>query len=197
MIYLRSDSGPGNMIMDAVVTLATQGRKTFDRNGAMARRGQVSDQLLKDSLKHQYYRQAPPKTTGREMFGLAYSQPFYDKGIRMGLKPDDIIATATALTAHTICDAYRKFLPEVPDQVILCGGGARNPALVQMLRERLPETAWMTTGDFGIDSDAKEAVSFAMLAWATMNGIANNAPTATGARHGAILGKIIPGASSV
>ena len=190
---LAFDCGPGNMVIDAIVSNITKGRKKYDRHGSMAQRGQVNDKLLKRFLKHRFFRLQPPKTTGRETFGRAYSQKFYRAGIEAGLSDFDIVATATALTAETIADAYRRFLPKMPDQVILCGGGAKNRCLVKMLAERLNDTKLMTTNDFGIDSDAKEAVSFAILAWSTIKGLANNVPSATGASRPAVLGKIIPG----
>jgi len=189
---LAFDCGPGNMIIDAVVSIITNGRSKYDRNGAIAERGQINDVLLKKFLRHPFFRLLPPKTTGRETFGVAYAQKFYQAGISMGLRQVDIVATATALTATTIADSYRRFLPVVPDQVILCGGGAKNCCLVKMLGQKLNESKLMTTDDFGISSDAKEAVSFALLAWATIKGIANNVPSATGAERSAVLGKIIP-----
>ena len=189
---LAFDCGPGNMIIDAIVSIITQGRSNFDRNGAMSERGRISDALLKKFLRHPFFRLQPPKTTGRETFGQAYSQKFYQAGVSMGLSSVDIVATATALTAAAIADSYKNFLPVMPYQVILCGGGARNRSLVKMLEQKLTPARIMTTDKFGISSDAKEAVSFALLAWATIKGIANNVPSATGAGKPALLGKIIP-----
>ncbi|MEN6306250.1 MAG: anhydro-N-acetylmuramic acid kinase [Anaerohalosphaeraceae bacterium] len=187
------DCGPGNMIIDAVVSILTNGCKQYDRNGAIARRGQASDVLLKKYLRHPFFRLRPPKTTGREAFGLAYSQQFYQSGLSLGLKPADIVASATALTAETIADSYRRFLPTLPQEVILCGGGAKNRTLVNMLAQRLSESKLMITDDFDINSDAKEAISFGILAWAAIQGLANNVPSATGAARPAVLGKIVPG----
>ena len=190
---LAFDCGPGNMVIDMIVSMITKGRSKYDRNGAMAQKGQVHETLLKKFLKHRFFRVQPPKTTGRELFGMVYSQQFYEAGIAMGLSSADIVATATALTAESIAQSYQRFLPKMPDQMILCGGGAKNHSLVRMLAERLKDTRLMTTNDFGIDSDAKEAVSFALLAWSTIKGMANNVPSATGASRPAVLGKIIPG----
>jgi anhydro-N-acetylmuramic acid kinase len=186
------DCGPGNMVIDAIVSLITNGKKTYDRNGAIAQRGRVSDALLTKFLRHPFFRMHPPKTTGREAFGQPYSQDFYKAGVSLRLRPEDIVATATALTASAIADAYNRFLPAVPDQIILCGGGAKNRCLVSLLAEKLQKSRLMTTSDFGIDSDAKEAVSFAILAWAAIQGIPNNVPSATGAVRPAVLGKIVP-----
>lgn len=193
---LAFDCGPGNMVIDMIVSIITKGRSKYDRNGAIAQKGQVNETLLRKFLRNRFFRLQPPKTTGRELFGRPYSQKFYEAGISMGLSHADIVATATALTAETIAQSYRRFLPKMPDQMILCGGGAKNRCLVKMLTERLNDTKLMTTNDFGIDSDAKEAVSFAILAWSTIKGLANNVPSATGASRPVVLGKIIPGSVS-
>ena len=202
MTYLHADSapsaiiafdtGPGNMVIDGFMALITDGRKRYDRNGATAARGTVQPLLLKEMLKHTYFRRLPPKTTGREEFGFEYCRELYKKCVSKKLSNADMIATATAFTAKTIADAYRRFLPKMPDEIILCGGGARNQMLVNLLRGQLENAKILTTGDFGIDPDAKEAVSFAVLAWATIKGIANNVPAATGAEKSIVLGKIIP-----
>ncbi len=186
------DSGPGNMIIDALTAIVTDGKKKYDRNGAIAAKGTPCRSILNELLKDAYFRRRPPKTTGREAFGQAYSQRLYKKCLAKKLSAADILATATALTATTIANAYRRFLPTLPDEIILCGGGAHNRTLVRFLQQELENTAVLTTGDFGIHPDAKEAVSFAILAWATIKGIANNVPAATGANTNTITGKIIP-----
>ncbi|HBG25787.1 MAG: anhydro-N-acetylmuramic acid kinase [Planctomycetes bacterium GWF2_41_51] len=179
------DSGPGNMIIDRLVFLLTKGKQNFDKGGKISVQGKVNSKILSQMLTHPYLRRKPPKTTGREMFGKEYADEFFKK-----LPSKDVIATATAFTAISIADAYRKFLPIEPDEVILCGGGARNDTLVKMLRENI-KAKILFTDDFGISSDAKEAVSFAILAYATINGMPNNVPNATGAREPVVLGKII------
>lgn len=186
------DTGPGNMVIDGLVRLSTRGKRRYDRGGAMAARGTVDVGLLKEMLRHPFLRRRPPKSTGREEFGRFYSERFYRQAQDHGLAPEDTIATATAFTAASIAQAYRKFLPEMPDEMILCGGGARNATLVSMLQERLPGVKIRSTNDFGIDVDAKEAVSFAILALATIKGVANNMPGATGADGPVVLGKIVP-----
>ena len=186
------DTGPGNMILDGLMALMTNGQKKYDRNGTMAAKGTVNQLLLKEMLKHPYFRKRPPKTTGRENFGAEYTRKLYKKTLTKKLPPADIIATATDFTAVTIANAYRRFLPMIPDEIILCGGGAQNRTLINMLKEQLLPAKILSTGDFGIDPDAKEAVSFAILAWATLKGIPNNVPIATGAAKSAILGKIVP-----
>jgi anhydro-N-acetylmuramic acid kinase len=184
------DTGPGNMVIDHVVTTVTKGRLSYDKNGRIAARGKVNERLLGRLMKDPYLRRKPPKTTGRELFG----QTFADAVISGAkLNAEDLVATVTAFTARSIADAYRRFLPKYPDEVILCGGGARNPVLVEMLRKEAAPAKVMFTDDFGIDADAKEAVSFALLAVETMTGRPSNVPAATGASRHAILGKIIPG----
>lgn len=186
------DTGPGNMILDGLMMHITAGKKNYDRNGAMAAKGIVHRPLLKTMLKHPYFRRRPPKTAGRENFGAAYVNTLYQTATTQKLRPEDVLATATAFTAVSIAQAYRQFLPMIPDQIILCGGGAQNRTLVNQLKEQLPTAGFFTTSDFGIDSDAKEAVSFAILAWSTLKGLPANIPAATGAAKSVILGKIVP-----
>jgi anhydro-N-acetylmuramic acid kinase len=186
------DSGPGNMIIDSCISILSQGRKKFDRNGKTASKGRVNQMLLKEMLRHPFFNRRPPKSTGREDFGSHYANNFYRKAIKKGMSGEDIIATAAAFTAVSIARAYRDFLPRLPDEVILCGGGAHNKTLVNMLRWELLPAKIFLSDDFGINCDAKEAISFAILAFATNKGIYNNVPSATGAVRPLILGKIIP-----
>ncbi|MBM4103568.1 MAG: anhydro-N-acetylmuramic acid kinase [Planctomycetes bacterium] len=185
------DTGPGNMIIDGLINLISGGKKRYDRNGAFAAKGTVSRVMLSKMLNHPYFNRRPPKTTGREEFGLRYSRDIYKYAVTHHVCNEDIVATATDFTAVTIADAYRRFLPKMPEQVILCGGGAKNKTLIKMLRERLDKTEILTTGDFGIDPDAKEAVSFAILAWAAVKGVPGSVPAATGGQRPVILGKIV------
>lgn len=190
---LAFDTGPGNMIIDRLVHLVTKGRLRYDAGGRMARQGRVIDRLLAELMRHKYLRRKPPKTTGREEFGTQYSDKVYAGAIESGIARDDLVATATAFTARTIADAYRRFLPKPVEEVILCGGGAWNQTLVDMLRKELPSAKVAAMDDYGISVDAKEAVSFAILAYETIRGRPNNVPSATGAKRPAVLGKIVPG----
>ena len=158
----------------------------------MAARGRVDEGLLNEMLRHPFLRRRPPKSTGREEFGVAFAERIYQLAAKRCLADTDIAATVTAFTARSIARAYRRFLPAMPDEVILCGGGSHNKTLVEMLRGELPKAKMLSTEDFGISVDAKEAVSFAILAWATINGLTNNVPGATGADQPVVLGKIIP-----
>jgi anhydro-N-acetylmuramic acid kinase len=181
------DTGPGNMIIDRLVSLITKGRQNFDKDGKTAAKGKVNKKLLDEMMRHPFLRKSPPKSTGREEFGAAFTKKFIKRPISL----EDILATATAFTAVSIAQAYKKFLPGLPDEIILCGGGARNKTLVKMLRQNI-KSKILFTDYFGINSDAKEAVSFAILAYAAIKGITNNVPSATGAEKTVILGKIIP-----
>jgi len=190
---LAFDTGPGNMVIDGMMRLITRGIRQYDRDGRLAAKGDVNEKLLQELLRHPFFRRRPPKSTGREQFGQQYCEWLYDKARREGLLPEDMVATATALTASSIARAYRKFLPRVPDEMILCGGGAHNVTLVRMLRQRLEGVRIRSMDEFGISVDAKEAVSFAILAYATIQGVPNNLPRVTGASEPVVLGKIVPG----
>ena len=189
---LAFDTGPGNMVIDRITERATDGRRRFDRGGRLAERGRVVGPLLAELMKHPYFRRRPPKSTGRETFGHGYADAIWARARRRRIDPPDIVATVTALTAESIADAYRRYLPAPPDEAILCGGGARNRALASMLQSRLAPARLTTTDEFGIDVDAKEAVSFAVLAAATIRARPANIPAATGASRSVVLGKIVP-----
>jgi anhydro-N-acetylmuramic acid kinase len=186
------DTGPGNMVIDGVINLITSGRKHCDTGGKIAARGTVDKRLLGEMLRHPFFRRRPPKSTGREEFGAGFVEGIYRRAGRKGLADGDVVATVTALTARSIAQAYRRFLPTMPDKLILCGGGAHNRAMVEMLHAEMPDVKMLSIDDFGISVDAKEAVSFAILAWATIKGMTNNVPAATGAKKPVILGKIVP-----
>jgi len=194
------DTGPGNMVMDALVTTLSRGRLTFDRDGRWAARGRVSEKLLAEFMTHPFLRRRPPKTTGREEFGEVFLQRLLASARRLRLRPEDMIATATALTAASIADAYKRFVfPKLTAsergalQIILGGGGARNSTLRHMLAVRIGAGELLTHEDFGIANAAKEALAFAILAHATLLGQPSNVSNATGARRAVVLGKIVPG----
>jgi anhydro-N-acetylmuramic acid kinase len=181
------DSGPGNMVIDALVECMTDGRETFDREGHIAASGSVDGTWLEELLDHPYYQRTPPKTTGRELFGKHYASTLWDAGVARDLTPQDMLATATALTAETIAMA---FMQKHPDELILGGGGANNQTLVNMLAMRLPHTKILRHEDFGIPTQAKEALAFAILAYAAYHHEPNNLPSVTGARRPVVMGKI-------
>jgi anhydro-N-acetylmuramic acid kinase len=193
------DTGPGNMVIDAVATALSRGRQTYDRNGRWAAAGQTSDKLLRECMKHPFIRRKLPKTTGREEFGENFVQWLLARARRLRLTDADTVATATEFTATSIAAAYRRFvLPKLKAreldhlQIILGGGGVKNPTLVRMLFEHIGVGTLCAHEDFGIDSLAKEPLAFAMLAHETLLGKPGNVPSATGAKRPVVLGKIIP-----
>lgn len=181
------DTGPGNMVMDALVMKLTDGKLRYDDGGRLAASGHVIPELLNWMLADPYLYKQPPKTTGREYYGAEY----VEKLLAFGDYPlVDILATATFFTAQSIALSLRSFAPRMPGRLVVGGGGSRNPTLLKMLREALPEVTLQTQEDLGLDSDAKEAVAFAILANEALFGSCNNAPSATGARHGVVMGRI-------
>lgn len=186
---LAFDTGPGNMLIDYAAGRATEGRLTYDRDGRLALAGTVCRGLLNRWLQDPYFSQSPPKSTGRELFGVQRGRLLYDEALSAGLSAEDILATLTCFTASAISDQYRRFLPELPDEVLVSGGGARNPALVKFLTGELGRPV-RTTDEAGLPSQAKEAVSFAILAYETLHRRPGNLPSATGASRPAVLGSI-------
>lgn len=184
------DTGPGNMIIDALTVEHTKGRQTFDRGGSLAAKGEVNQKLLDTLLRDPFYRQPPPKTAGREQYG----REFIERLKKNALPLLDLIATATAFTAATVAAAIDRFVrPRMaPDELIVSGGGAHNPRIMAYLAAFLPGTRVLTSADYGIDVDAKEAIAFAILAYETWHRRPSNLPSATGARRAVVLGKIIP-----
>jgi anhydro-N-acetylmuramic acid kinase len=184
------DTGPGNMLMDQLVQKLFS--KAYDPNGAIAARGQVLEAVIDHMLQEPYFHQKPPKTAGREEYGRQYAQAFLNLCGRAA-KPD-VIATATALTARSISQALTRFvLPRGKfHDYIVSGGGTQNKTLMHMLTGEMNTLGVkvMPTDSFGIPSQAKEAVAFAVLAYQTLHRHPGNIPSATGARRAAILGKV-------
>lgn len=189
------DTGPGNAMLDAAVSHFSSGNMNFDRDGCYARQGRVNEEWLDELLRHPYYAREYPKSTGRETFGTAAALALVDEARGSGLQAAEIIATLTALTATNIADAYRRFAPAPIREVILGGGGRRNPIMVGMLRQLLAPASVMTHEDIGMDSDFKEALVFAVLAYETWRGRPSTLPELTGARRASVLGSITPGAN--
>jgi anhydro-N-acetylmuramic acid kinase len=191
---LAFDTGPGNMVIDAV-TQRLFGRP-FDRNGKIGSSGVVIEPVVESILRSRFFRAKPPKTAGREEFGREFVTDFVRSCGR--LPKQDMVATATAVTARSIAEAIRRFVigksPRKTSfhELILSGGGARNSTLVGMLSEQLAPLAIVVrfSDEFGLPSEAKEAVAFAVLAYETWNRRPSNVPSATGAERAAVLGKI-------
>jgi anhydro-N-acetylmuramic acid kinase len=184
------DTGPANALIDAVVGELSGGRRGYDADGAMAGRGKVHDELFERLLAEPYYDRPAPKSTGKELFNLAYLSRALE-GLPE-IPADDLVATVTALTARTVADAVRRHRGT---EVIASGGGIRNPVLMHRLASELGAVPLRTTDDLGLPSAAKEAYAFAVLGFLTVNGLGGTVPSCTGARHTSLLGSITPGVS--
>lgn len=188
------DTGPGNMVIDALAQQLFG--KPYDRNGSIAARGAVLQQVLVEMLRHPYFKLKPPRTAGREQFGREYAGIFAAACKTHSRKPEDALATATALTAETIAQSYQRFvLPLMKRRAvdyIVSGGGARNATLMAMLAQKLQPLGCelAASEQFGLPAEAKEAAAFALLAWQTWHRLPGNVPAATGAMASAILGQV-------
>ena len=187
------DTGPGVAVIDGVVRRLAPGM-SYDVDGKLASSGTVVDDVVTELLKHPYFDAEPPKSTGRELFDAAYVDRLVSRcrEVRPACTTADIVATATALTARSIAHAYRRFLPEPVEEVLVSGGGAKNPALVAMLRAALEDWTIVDFAERYFDGEAKEAVAFALLAHLHMEGKPGNVPSATGAKGTRVLGKFTP-----
>jgi anhydro-N-acetylmuramic acid kinase len=180
------------MLIDALVSHFTHGRQRFDENARLASTGRSLPALLNDLLRDPYLKLAPPKSTGREYYGHAYVKKLITLGRRHRAKPNDLIRAATIFTALSVVGALNRFvLPKTKiHQLIVSGGGARNPLILAQLSAALPGIEVLPSSRLGVPEDAKEAFAFALLAYETLHRRAANVPSATGARRPAILGKI-------
>jgi anhydro-N-acetylmuramic acid kinase len=191
------DTGPGNMVMDALMERFFQ--KKYDRGGSVAARGHVLDGVVKAVLQEAYFGQRPPKSAGREQFGSAFVTKFVRACEKAGGGQEDTVVTATALTAESIALAFDRFVRPLTKgtavDYIVSGGGTRNATLIKMLRQRLePLGCKVVMSDaVGLPSQAKEAAAFALLAWQTWHGQPGNIPSATGAKRAVVLGEICYG----
>jgi anhydro-N-acetylmuramic acid kinase len=198
---LAFDTGPGNMVIDRCME-ALYGRR-FDRDGAVARRGRVLERVVARVLRERYFSALPPKSCGREEFGAGFCTRFIGMCRDAGASDADCVATATALTAGSVLDAYRRFVrPRLEEsaaaksvEFCVAGGGVKNRALMAMLREGFDGLGVRVrlTDEFGVPAQAKEAMAFALLAWLTLHGLPGNLPAATGAARAVILGKVARG----
>jgi len=189
---LAFDTGPGVAVIDAV-TRAIDGEATYDLDGERARRGRPLPKVLEALLADEYFRVAPPKSTGRERFGLAFAERVVAEVHGAGGSDNDAVATATALTVESISRAIAQWTPAGPDaDLVIAGGGARNPTLVEWLAARVMPRRVVPFDSLFFDGDAKEAVAFAYLGLLTLAGKPGNLPGATGARGPRVLGRITP-----
>ena len=183
------DCGPGVMLIDAFVRMRSRGRSTMDVDGKMAQRGAIDAKVLRELLADPYFSKAPPKSTGRERFGTQFLAAHANALDEMKL--EDAVATLTELTAKSVADAIDAYAKGTA-RVLCSGGGARNPALMERLRNHLPEAALETTDSYGIPADAKEAIAFAVLGYETLRERVANVPRVTGATRPTVLGAIVP-----
>lgn len=190
---LAFDTGPGNALMDVAVYEFTNGELICDINGSLAQAGTIDNEWLNELLAHPYYQRKPPKTTGRELFGTNLALNYVQQGKKRQLSEQDIIATLTALTAHSIANAYRQFVNQTIGEVVIGGGGANNPTLMKMLRQLVHPSSVILHETLGLDSDFKEALVFAVLAYETWHNRTSTLPEQTGAKHATVLGQITAG----
>ena len=186
------DTGPGNMLMDGIMRLNSNGKKMFDKNGVIAKSGIVNEELLQKLLLDQYYKQKPPKSTGAEKFGSEMSENLYKLIKSKKIEFKDMMRTLLELTIETIARAYENFVfPKYRiKKVILSGGGAKNIFMVSELRKRLTKFEIVLSDEFGIPADAKEAIGMAILANELVSGNKTNVPSCTGSKRHVPLGKI-------
>jgi anhydro-N-acetylmuramic acid kinase len=184
------DTGPANMIIDSI-TQSLLGQP-MDQDGQVARTGTVSEALLSTVLSHPYFQEAPPKSTGRELFGQDFSQDMIEQGQQLGLSIADLLATATEFTARSVLDSYARFIKPTTalDELVISGGGAKNPFLHERLSQHFQPIPVVTSDERGVSSEAKEAIAFGILANQTINGRPGNLPGSTGADRMTVLGKI-------
>ena len=185
------DTGPGNVLIDLAVTELTQGKQSYDRNGEWALQGQACQDLVQQWLQEAYFQQTPPKSTGRELFNTAYLTQCWQQAQEFKLSHADWLATLSELTVASIVDSYQRFLPQLPDEVLLCGGGSKNQYVRQRLQAELPSAKVLTTEAIGLDGDYKEAIAFAILAyWRYFCNFPGNLIQVTSAARSALLGEI-------
>ncbi len=187
------DTGPGTLFLDEVVRRITSGTREMDSDAELAQRGKVHEGMIKMWLSNPFFRRQPPRSAGPVTFGASYAEEFCRDATKRGLRPAETVATATGFVAEAIAHAYRKFLPVWPEEILLAGGGTRNPKLMEMLQRRMPGTPMKLIDELGIPAEAKQAVCYALLARETIWMRPNNVPSATGASRRVVMGKIAPG----
>ena len=185
------DTGPANMVIDSLVRLQSRGKRKWDDGGQIAGRGKLNEGLLGELMHHPYLRLPPPKSTGREMFGEEFAKDLWKRGRRLSF--EDLLATATFFTAASIYLGFDRFIFPLfrVEEIYVSGGGLHNRTLMGFLGKVFNPIPVAPLDDLGVQGDAKEALAFALLADATLQGMASNVPSATGARRPAVLGKII------
>ena len=191
---LASDTGPGNMIIDSVMEILTDGEEKYDNAGQLAAQGSVCESLLGEWLQHPFISARPPKTTGREAFGRQFADQAIQQAQNQNLASADLVATLTAFAAQTIFDYYRRFLfpHSSVDAIYISGGGSHNLTLMQHLKTLFQPIPLLPIDSIGVSSDAKEAIAFAVLANEAVHGHPTNLPQVTGASQPMVLGTFSP-----
>jgi anhydro-N-acetylmuramic acid kinase len=186
------DTGPGNMIIDAFVSWHTNGEQGYDKNGQLAAKGNVNQAWLMELLANTYYGESPPKSTGREKFGKQYAKDLWNQAERRNISEIDRIATVTALTWYSLGEALKKHIEEdSAEEIVISGGGLHNASIIKGLKDYLPKNVSIKSSkELGIESDAKEAIAFAIFGYLGFHKQPNNLPAATGASKEVIMGKI-------
>ncbi len=184
------DTGPGNSLLDLAVQRLSKGELSYDADGAWAAQGKPDESLVAEWLNHPYFAQSPPKSTGRELFGWTYWEQCLAQATARDLADADLLASLTELTACSIANSYRDSLPQLPDRLLLCGGGVRNGYLLRRLSHHLPGVALQSTNEAGLNADYKEAIAFAVLAHWNHQGLPGNMPAVTGALRAVVLGEL-------
>jgi anhydro-N-acetylmuramic acid kinase len=190
---LAFDTGPGNMIIDALVEAITEGRERYDKDARIAMTGEIRPGLLDRLMRDPYFQKPLPKTAGREQFGKAAANRILAWGKQHSVKSADLVRTATVFTAVSIADAFHKYISPRARvrEMIVAGGGTRNPLIMAQLAAMLPDITVIPSSGFGVPEDAKEAFAFAVLAYEAWHGRPNNIPAATGASRPVVMGKIV------
>lgn len=184
------DTGPGNTLLDLAVQYFSQGTQSYDKDGAWAATGTPCLPLVEQWLQQDFFHQPPPKSTGRELLGWDYWQQCLTELEPYNLSAADVLATLTELTAASIYQSYCQFLPQLPDEILLCGGGSHNSYLKYRLQTLFNPIPVFSTSEVGLNADFKEAITFAVLAYWRWLGIPGNLPAVTGAVSEVLLGEI-------
>jgi anhydro-N-acetylmuramic acid kinase len=187
------DTGPGNMLIDSMASIISKGKIGYDKDGKMASRGKVNDKLLNKLMSHPFVKKRPPKSTGREEFGYNDALKLYQLAKRDRLSDEDVIATVTRFTTKSIVENYKRFIlcKNNISEVIVCGGGAKNPVLLDMLSDELKPVKVKTSDSYGFPPETIESIAFAILGYASIKGIPANLPQVTDAKKRVVLGKVV------